>query len=218
MKKITLIIAISMMSLGLMSVSSFSNAEEAKLYRHVDANGNVHYSDQPSAGAEEIKIKEVPSITIEQPKIDFEEMQEQQRERRDPNAPYYEVLKMTSPEQDGVVRNNGAVVPMAVSLTPTLSRGHYINFFLDGKLVGHKQKTVNFQVEEVEYGPHTASFNVYDDKGTLIQASDKVNFSLLHVVRKRASVSGAAAHVVINTGFPAQPKVPSYNSMKKSKQ
>jgi len=200
-----------------------------KLYRVVDKNGNVSYSDAPSPGAKEVVMQEVPSINLKPPKIEFEEIEIRGRSDSKSNNDHYTSIKFLIPEQDGVIRNNGGVATLTASLEPGLFNGHYLKFYLDGKMIGQQQKALSITTENVEYGPHTASYTVVEANGTIIQQSDTVKFNLLHVVRKKSGAGGAggaAANLLNRNDFesklpkhlkvPEHPKVPTYESMKKN--
>jgi len=192
-----------------------------KLYRVVDEKGNVSYSDEPSKGSKEMIIENIPSIKMTKPKVDYELFDEEEigREKRDPNAGYYDFIGFLNLTNDGVVRNNGGTVTLTAKLEPELSRGHLLKFYIDGKLIGTQQKALTITAENIEYGPHTASFVVVSKTGRKVQESDKVSFALLHTVRKKANNVNAAVNKVFNnevfkSGLPEHPKVPTYESMK----
>ena len=201
------------------SASSPKTEKNKKLYRVIDKNGRISYSDTPSPGAEEIVMQEVPSINIKSPKIEIEEVEVRDRS----NTDHYTTIEFLNLQPDGVVRNNGGVAILTASLQPALSNGHFLKFYIDGKLIGQQQKELSVTAKNVEYGPHTASYIVVSANGTKVQQSETVKFNLLHVVRKKsARGAGTANHLLSRYDFesklPKQPKVPSYESMKKTDQ
>jgi len=197
-----------------------------KLYKVIDKFGKVHYSDHPSQGAELLSIQDVPSIAIRTPDIKIKTLEDELEERRDPNEKYYSVLGFANLINDGVIRNNGAVATFTATITPELSRGHYLEFYLDGKLIKSRQKELTITAEKVAYGPHTASFSVVSKQGATVQQSEKVTFNLLHVVRKNSQVNPNNHHpafsgAAINPAFfenrlPQHPKVPSYEASRQA--
>jgi uncharacterized protein DUF4124 len=187
-----------------------------KLYRFVDSNGRVYYSDHPRKGAQEIEIEKVPSIQIKKNTINLEELAEQNEVKRDPNANYYDSITLTSIEKDGVVRNNGGFVVLTAALAPELSKGHFLKFYIDGKLLGSQQKALTLKAEDIEYGPHTASFSVVNQDGSKVQDSDTVHFNLLHIVRKKVGANRSKANNIMRTSLPEHPQVPTYESMKQT--
>ncbi len=187
-----------------------------KLYKTVDKNGNVHFSDQPSPGAKAVVIEEVTSIQMDKPKVDIGSLVEENQVKRDPNAPYYNLMAFQGLENEGVVRNNGGTVPLAVVLQPELSKSHYLRFYNDGQLIGDKQKELSITATNIEYGPHVAHFEVVASTGKVVQQSEKVKFNLLHVVRKRVGNVNSLTNDVHKNSLPQHPKVPTYQSMKKT--
>lgn len=203
-----------------LSVYSVDAEEKKKLYKHVDEHGNVSFSDQPSKGSKEVPMNELPSIKIKKTELTIEDVGDQKGDRRDPNAAYYTVLAFDGLENDGVVRNNGGSVTLSVKSQPAISPGHSIKFYLDGKLLGPAQKESTVTKTQVEYGPHTASFEIVLSNGRLVQKSDTVSFHLLHVVRRGAQNINNVLQVpqlnAENYGLPAHPKAPQYNDLKKT--
>ena len=229
----TKLILISLLSSHIGFYSVFSNAadsdkkadkesskshqkETKKLYKTVDKNGKIRFSDQPSPGAKEIVMEEVNSIKMEKPKVDIESIVEENQIKRDPNADYYRVMSFQGLENDGVVRNNGGTVTLSVTLEPALSKSHFLKFYIDGQLVGEKQKELTVTANNVEYGPHTAHFEVIASTGKVVQQSAKVSFNLLHVVRKRVGNVNSLTNDIHKASLPQHPKIPSYDSMKKT--
>jgi hypothetical protein len=192
-----------------------------KLYRVIDKNGNVSFSDTPSPGAKEIVLEEVPSMNLTPPKIDFEDVNERSNTRDLSEKGRYTTIGFLDLEQNGVIRNNGGVATLTASLTPALASRHFLKFYIDGKLIGQQQKELSITAENIEYGPHTASLIVVSVNGAKVQQSETVKFSLLHIVRKRSGGAGGAANNILNphvfeTNLPQHPKVPSYESMKQT--
>lgn len=186
-----------------------------KLYRIVDKNGNVSYSDVPSTGAKEIRLPPAATIKIMTPKIEFESEEEQENRQRDPNASSYDVMAYVNLSDNGVVRNNASSVTFSVKFSPTLSKGHYIKFFIDGKLIKGQQKEHTITAEKVTYGEHTARFSVVSQNGAEVQRSSSVKFNLLHIVRKKTRGGGLASNKFIKVNYPQTPKLPTYESMRK---
>ncbi|TQV89149.1 DUF4124 domain-containing protein [Aliikangiella coralliicola] len=175
--------------LGLLILSSSAAAEEKKkLYRWVDKHGNVHYSDEPRAGADEIEMKEIPAIKMKKPKIDTKhkvllEKPEPARYQEFSNA--YRSLTFLEPQADGVVRNNASAVSFKIQIEPTLLEGHSIRLFLDGKPVTDDLKSGEFVATKVAYGTHSASFIVVDATGKQLQSSETIKFNLLHNINPK---------------------------------
>ncbi len=204
------------------SLDSMQETEKSKkLYRVIDKNGRISYSDTPSPGAEEIEMQEVPSINLKPPKIEFKEVED--RSNAEQNADHYTTIEFMNLQQDGVIRNNGGVATLTASLQPALNSRHFLEFYVDGKMIGQQQKELSITVKDIKYGPHSASYTVVLANGAKVQQSNTVKFNLLHVVRKKSGGGGGggSANNLLNQSafkskLPKHPKVPSYESMKKN--
>lgn len=162
---------------------SLSAAEKKKLYKWIDENGNVHYTDEPRKGAEEITIKEVPAIKMKPVTIPNLGQTAPGNSQSNPVVSYQN-LTLLEPQNDGVVRNNAGAVTLTAQIEPDLMPEHSIRFFLDGKPVDSDPRILTVTVTEVSYGSHSASFVVLDKDGKQISSSKVNSFHLLNLVRK----------------------------------
>lgn len=152
----------------------------ATLYRWVDENGRVHYSDRPQQGAETLEVE--PAQTFEAPKP-----RATQPARRPAAAPEaaepaepavsYASLAVRSPTQDQVLWNIGTVLPVALALEPALQPGHRIVLRFNGAAVDAWPGTATSgQVRDVYRGTHTVSAEIVDANGTVLKTSAPVTF------------------------------------------
>lgn len=186
-----------------------------KLYKIVDKNGKIYYSDQPQAGAKEIKTAPLQSIPMNLPKINLKTSQDEQTKPRDANAGYYDTLGFLNLKDKDVIRNNGGVASLTAMLEPGLSKAHFLKFYIDGQAIGERQKSLQIQASNIEYGTHNAYFEVVTSNGLVIQTSPTIEFILLHTARQQARVRDTPNNNVYQISVPDQPKVPSYDAMKK---
>jgi len=109
-------------------------AHSQEIYRWVDKDGVVHYSDQPdSPNAELIDVIESNSYesadAAPAPGYDSGDADEPDDE---PAVSSYESLTIVSPAPDEVFFGADAVVSVAAELQGTLQSGHSVVFFLNG--------------------------------------------------------------------------------------
>lgn len=176
-KRILALIAISVLSL------SINGEEKKKLYKWVDENGNVHYSDEPRKGAKEFEIKEVPTIKMDTPRIQATGLEALDiAEDPDDFQGGYSVARLNEPLNNSVVRNNAGAITLTAQLTPGLSENHSIRFFLDGRPVSQDPKALTVTVEKQNYGEHSAYFIIFNNKGKQIHTSEASNFTLLNMI------------------------------------
>jgi hypothetical protein len=149
----------------------------AEIYRWIDNEGNVIYSDQPNPKAEQIELSPTttysPTVTV-QPEINIVE----EKSEDDLPVPPYE-LRIVSPGQNESIWVNSGNLSVTLIVEPVLDveRQDKIRLLLDGLEVG-VQASTTFQLKELSRGQHQLSAEVVDNSGkTLIQASS-VTFQL----------------------------------------
>ncbi len=174
------IIAIGSLLLLTQSALAF---EKKKLYKWVDKNGNVHYSDKPVKGAVEHKVKRLPTIKMEKPKAN--PLGSFSSDKKPPHFSNYESIAISSPENDGVIRNNASIVNLTAQLTPPLQPKHQLRFYLDGSSNLAKVGETSLQIEKVAFGEHSAYVAVYDHQGKKLSQSKSVKFTLLNFINPK---------------------------------
>lgn len=138
----------------------------AQIYRHVDADGNVSYSDRPHPDAEEVEPGAPSTYTPRsRPSVATP-----QHDAEDP-APVYEHLAIASPPHEGTVRDNEGRVQVRIAISPRLREGHAVELLLDGERVAHGSSTT-VQLENVYRGEHQLQVRVRDARGEIVAESD----------------------------------------------
>ena len=142
------------------------------VYRFVDEQGNVIYSDTPVPGAEKIRIDEVQTI-------DPGEVPQFVYTPPPTEVPAYTKLEIVSPENDSVIRSHEGTVTISASVEPVLNLrvGHHLVLYLDGN-EGASANSPQFNLSDVESGSHSASVAIVDKDGTEIMHSPSVSFTL----------------------------------------
>jgi hypothetical protein len=146
---------------------------DTQVYRWVDKDGKVHYSDQPVAGAEKVELKpinEVPGVPVEQPPA----RDEPPAEPLD-SATSYSAMTITSPKEGETLRGSGIGLSISVDLQPALGGDDRIEYLLDGKPVGAS-------IPYVERGTHTVSARVVDPDGRTKISATPVKFTVFQNV------------------------------------
>lgn len=148
------------------------------VYRWVDENGVVHYSDQPREGAERVQIATPQS---------YESQAQARPQGRDPDAPeetddefQYESIRITSPEEDGAVWATGGGMTVVVEVQPALRPGDRIGLSLNGEAVpGTPVANTRITVNGLIRGTHTLQASVIAADGQMKIFSTDVTFHVL---------------------------------------
>ena len=145
----------------------------AEVYRSVDEDGNVIFSDTQREGAEEVKLRETTVVLA---------MKLPPRQNRPtgpaPNKPLpYEIIGIASPANEETVRNVQHV-NVSVALAPGLQKrfGHKIQLYVDGAPFGAAGTKTQFILPEVNRGEHELAVTVLDRSGRELKRSDSTIF------------------------------------------
>lgn len=147
----------------------------AEVYRNVDAQGNVTFSDEPSKGAEPVKVKPVTTITLPKPQNVREADKLREEAKREGSV--YESVALTYPENDQAFHSGNGTVRFTMRSTPELEPGHKYEVTLDGQPVG-QSTSGSVTVNNVFRGTHTAGIHIVDRNGVQIKTGNPVRFTV----------------------------------------
>ncbi len=155
-------------SLMIVLYACFLGAET--VYKTVDEDGNIIFTDKPSEKSEEIKIQDLQTIDNPNPA-----KYKPGSNQADKTQFKYESFEVTKPESGAGIRSNTGNVSISVSLEPGLRGGHKIILSMDGNEIGTGYSA---SLQNVDRGTHSINAKVIDGNGkTLISTSS--SFSLL---------------------------------------
>lgn len=153
----------------------------AEIYRWVDAEGNVVYSDEPHADAETVDLPASTVYTPVEEELDDLKLSpdEDAAELTSPAIPNYQLRIITPADDESIWVNNGDVsVTMVVEPELNAERGDQIIVQLDGAQVGPAQSQTSFQFSNLSRGSHSLSAMVVDSTGAVLTNSSTVTFHL----------------------------------------
>ncbi|MDH5544515.1 MAG: DUF4124 domain-containing protein [Gammaproteobacteria bacterium] len=156
----------------------------AEVYRFVDDEGVVHYSDSKKEGAEKITIDKYtpknPSSQLK-PKLQDQKTKEvPPKPTGEPGFPGYSKFELTSPKDDEVVRSNSGELNVRLTLTPSLffRKGHKIELYMDSKKVFSGSTTV-IPLKNVDRGTHSLRAEIIDPaNGNVLATTPLISFHL----------------------------------------
>jgi hypothetical protein len=146
-----------------------------QIYRWVDGSGQVHYSDVPRDGAEQIDVD--PAQTFSSPVTARASSSPVAEQTAAEPAAVYAALDIVSPTQEETIWNTGGVITVSVSPSPALKLGHSLRIYYDGKQINESSPTAtSVQVSEVYRGQHQISADILDINGIVLQQAAPVTF------------------------------------------
>lgn len=140
------------------------------VYKWVDKNGKVHFSDTPRADAKPIVIRDAQAVdaTVPQAGRELLKPKEKPAEANLPEKFQYQKLIVTSPQPDQALWSNDGIVDVKLTLQPALRGSDYLKVSLDGEVVKARQGSTSFQLSEVIRGTHELKIDVFDKHDRLL--------------------------------------------------
>ncbi|MGM0572085.1 MAG: DUF4124 domain-containing protein [Pseudomonadota bacterium] len=149
----------------------------AEVYRQVDSQGNVTYTDEPVEGteAEEIKVKPITTVTL--PKPEAVQEPEQLRQKVEEEGAAYDSVTFLAPGDDEAFHSGSGDVEFQVTSSPSLRDNHKYEVTLDGQPVGQSESGT-VMVRNVYRGTHDAGVNIIDSNGVTIKSGETITFTI----------------------------------------
>lgn len=151
----------------LLTCLALQTIQAAEVYKQVDENGNVIFTDTPGEGAEKIEVQ--PTNIQNFPKTP--KMAPQREQPKDTFS--YKALNIIAPLNDTTVRNPGDVLVRA-ELSPGLQRAHQVRFTDNGQPLGEPSRKLSLQLINLSRGTHMLQAEVLDQQGKVMISSAAV--------------------------------------------
>ena len=148
----------------------------AEIYRKVDADGNVTYTNTPGDGATPVELK--PLTVYDAPPAPSRPGTSGTGAEKTPAAPPYRALGLVSPVPEQTLRSNPGNIELRASSTPALRPGDHYQFYLDGAPVGERATSPSVQLQHIDRGEHRAEVAIVDARGQELIRSKPVVFYL----------------------------------------
>lgn len=168
-----------MRSLMLILIGLSCFIAQAEVYKWVDEDGKVHYSDEPKSGA---KVLELKPKTQNQIKLPPPVVLNQSDEKESKSKPVNYALSIQSPEQDATIRNNQGTISVVSKIEPKLMKSHFLVLFMDDVRVSEPQAKGVFELNNIDRGAHTLMVKAIDQNGKVL-ASSQAKQVYLHRAR-----------------------------------
>ncbi len=156
----------------------------AGVYKNVQPDGTIVYSDRPAEGAEEIKLPELQTYTPAP--IPESDTAGAARTEAGSESAGYKTVAISSPENDATLRDNAGNVSVNLRIEPPLKPNHTVDIRMDGKSIG-KGRGSAVNLTNVDRGTHTLEAVIVDESGKEIGRTGSVVFHLNRAsIRKKA--------------------------------
>lgn len=151
----------------------------AEVWRWVNPQGNVEYSDTPRPGAERIELSEPTIVPPLSPTVATPAPPAPDTGQRGAVAIPYREIAIADPGNDDTLRDNGGNLIVSVRLDPPLQTdfGHRVQLLLDGTPY-ETAGISNFPLTGIDRGTHTLQAVVLDRSDQPLMSSEVVSFHL----------------------------------------
>jgi len=145
-----------------------------EVYKSVDEDGNIIFTDRPVINSEKIKLKELKTTeTIKLPSTSSGSSS-QGKNKEDFS---YKKLLVLSPADGSAIRSNTGNVSITIAPEPPLRSGHILLITMDGKELS-KGTGKSVSLTNVDRGTHTITASIIDSSSNSI-ISVSSSFSIL---------------------------------------
>jgi hypothetical protein len=152
-------------------ISTFSFAE---IYRWVDDQGNVEFSDEAREGSEKIEVG--PTATISLPKPDDVERLSTTTEGPTEQALLYSKLAITFPADNSAFNSGNGDVTVTMVVEPSLFPNHSLRLTLDGKQIATTKSDFH-TFPNVDRGTHYLQLDIIDNT-SVVMSGPSVSFTI----------------------------------------
>lgn len=158
---------------------------QQSVWKWRDANGVVHYSDQPVPGAERVQLRtQTYTPTPVTPAA------EPSRGSNSPStAAEYKTLEVWKPSNEETLTGTGGQVNVAIRVEPAPAPGHSLWLYLDGRrLDPPAPNATEYDLQGIDRGEHTLTAVIVDGKGQQLRSSQRVTFYVQQpsVIKRRS--------------------------------
>ena len=158
--------------LGLLSATALAgNGGTTTVYRWVDPQGVVHYSDQPHPNAQKLEIRGAQTFSSlppsQLPSVSAPAAQETQ-----PSGPAYDSCAIAQPTDQQMLMNAYQATAV-VQTSPGLRPGDQVRLFVDGKQMSGGGTSFTFPVDR---GQHSVQAVIEDSTGQIVCETSSVTF------------------------------------------
>ncbi len=167
-------------------------AAQSPIYKIVDKDGNVSYTDVPPGKSQNTTVvTDAPTIKFESKAANNADSDDEaaevpnadeQDEQAEAKYREYQEIAIVFPPNDEAVRANNGDIVLRASLVPALRRGHMLRFSLDNQPVGTVASN-QLALTNVDRGTHDVRVDVLDKNNAVLKSSAS---SIFHLKRSSA--------------------------------
>ncbi|MFT5483245.1 MAG: hypothetical protein ACI9GW_001902 [Halieaceae bacterium] len=151
---------------------------QAQIYKHIDANGNVTFTDKPPENAVLIDLGH--TNTVPAPDKPSQAAPKRMATIEEIAPPERYSINIISPLIDAAIPNGPGNFSVDLSVTPDLHPRDSLQLFVDGDPLGRPQRGTSWGLTNISRGTHSLEARIIDNRGDVKGRSPSVR---VHVFR-----------------------------------
>jgi hypothetical protein len=161
-------------------LAAASPAGATDIYKTIDANGQVIYTDRPpTPDAKPISLRELSVVdapTYSRPRRESTEPAQDDQMSMNELRFMYRNFKLVSPAPEQNFWGTGQVATIAWDAGAPLQQGMSVVYFVNGEAVSDPTTASTFNTEPMDRGEHTARVDLLGPKEQVIASAGPVTF------------------------------------------
>ncbi|MGB0188016.1 MAG: DUF4124 domain-containing protein [Aequoribacter sp.] len=161
----------------MLTLSSFAQGQ-TRIYKVVDANGNITFTDKPPISTQE----ESSAVELNQINISAPPPERARNARIDNSKPEGNIdydITITSPPDSTTIPMGPGNFSLSASVSPALENGDKLQLILNGEPYGRPQSTSTWGLTNVLRGAHDLSIQAVSNSGKVLSQSRPVRVYVL---------------------------------------
>lgn len=159
---------------------------QAQIYKSVDREGNVTFSDRPPSSSEEAETVELKPLNTAPAPESLPPRPSPDAEAQGETATAQPAVRVTSPQPDQVVPiGDLGNLTAKVDVEPPLTGGERLQLYLDGSPQGEPQRASQWQLEGLPRGGHDLRVDRLGMQGEVRASSDTIRFYVMRPLNIR---------------------------------
>lgn len=177
--------------LFLIGLFSIPGLNYATIYKSVDAQGNVTFTDSATPGAQQLPTETVQTYSTPNTST-TQKNQSKAVAAKDTKS--YESIKIITPKDKDTIQSNEGNLSVQALITPNLKQTDKMRVMIDGINAEEIQGLSSAQVIGINRGQHSLQILIIGSNGTVLKASPTVTFYMQKVGLNSPTVKARMAN------------------------
>ena len=149
------------------------NVVFAEIYKAIDSQGNVIYSDRPIPGSRPVDLPPSQTVTSSPPQAQNGGQSQEQLQVQVNNPFVYKEISIANLTDQQTFWNTPEI-PVTVNIVPGLQQNDRVQLVLDGTVYGQPSDAPQFTLAQLPRGTHTLQAQVINPAGQVIAQSPTI--------------------------------------------